>query len=78
MITCLLLKVGRFLFGTIWKLSGGMGVSGDSLALWGYIIRILFLPGCVLFVVKFYHGQFIGHCHIYIYIYIYTYILLVA
>ena len=49
MVMCLLLEVGRFLFGAIWKLSGGMGVSGDSSALWGYIICIFFLPGWVLF-----------------------------
>ena len=64
MVMCLLLEVGRFLFGAIWKLSGGMGVSGDSSALWGYIICIFSFRGGFYFL-KLFHRQLIGHSHIY-------------
>ena len=66
MITCLLLKVGWFLFVAIWKLSGGMGVWGDSSALWRYMLPLFFLPGWAYFFVEF--PQTINRTVPYIYI----------
>ena len=68
MITCLLLKVGRFLFVAIWKLSGGMAVWGDSSALWRYMLPLFCFPGWAYFVVDF--PKTINRTVPYIYIYI--------